>query len=83
MTDAQRAALAQVAVIALALDRLGGTATVAALSEGTGLPLPVVTRRLSHNGTSIMRPECRYFVKIYGGWRLTELGRALVGERAT
>jgi hypothetical protein len=83
MTGAQKTALAQMALIAVALTHLGGTATAAAVSQESGLPLAVVTRRLSHNGTSIMRPECRYFAKASDGWRLTELGRALAVETET
>lgn len=83
MTEGQQTALAQMAVIAATLSRLGGTATAAVVSRETGLPLALVTRRLSHNGTSIMRPECRYFAKASDGWRLTELGRALAVGTAT
>ena len=78
MTDAQRAASAEAVVMAAAIIRLGGTATAAAISEQSALPLTLIRRRLVRNGPSMMRVASRYFIRAGESWGLTESGRALV-----
>ena len=79
MKDAQQEAMTQVATLAAAIRRLGGAASAAAISTEAGLPLNVVTRRLTQNGTANMRAGCRYFWRTSDGWKLTDRGRAATG----
>lgn len=65
----------QVRAIIGAMIQLGGSGTVAAISEACGLPAAVVQRRLIRSGPSMIRTESRFFTRIGMVWGLSEAGR--------
>lgn len=76
VTAIRRLAIEQVRAIVVAILRLGGSGTAAAIAEACGLPAGVVQRRLLRNGPAMIRTESRYFTRNGTLWGLTDAGRA-------
>jgi DNA-binding IclR family transcriptional regulator len=74
--SAQQEAMAEVAMLIAAIQRLGGTATVEEICAETGLPRARVSRRLAQNGPGMMRVGFRFFTRTNASWGLTDDGRA-------